>query len=479
MLKQASSSEFSKNLEKNSSKRPPVSIEKIETRTQQIGQKIFSGSSAVFSRDFWQSKIMELTTGNPRVKIQLFRFVDVLPVLKTSRLKAEHLIEYLSKPVAAVSWPFIMRFVAFLLKTPLRFLIVTIADHQVKQMGRTFIVGQNAQEVLPKVQKLRSQRVSFTLDILGEAVLSEDEAVIYRDQYAELIDQLGEMSQKWTAVEPCDFSALGEIPKVNISIKVSAFDSQIDASAFEESIASLKKRIEPLLRKAMKWGIFINFDMEQFSYKELTRELFKRILMEEEFRSYPYFGIVNQAYLVCARQDCADWVEFARKRGTRFTIRLVKGAYWDYETIIADQNGWEWPVFSKKWQSDVCFEDCAKMLLEAYPHIELAAASHNVRSLASTMAYAEELGLPKNSFEIQMLYGMSGSFKNSILKMGMRIREYCPMGEMLPGLSYLVRRLLENTANDSFLKQSFMDHAQIHDLLKNPDQSVPVSKEAR
>lgn len=446
----------------------PLSIEKIETRSLEIGQQIFSGASGIFRRDYWQRKIMELTTSDQRVKVQLFRFVDVLPVLGSFKLKLEHLLEYLSAPKGSTKWPWMLRIVSFLLRTPLQGLVVKISDQQVKSMGQTFIVGRNADEVLPKITKLRGEGVSFTLDILGEAVLSDEEAKEYRNQYERLIDRMGELSQSWKPVTPCDFSPMGEIPKVNISVKVSAFDTQIDPVAFEESIIRLRQRIEPLLRKAMKWGIFINFDMEQFSLKDLTRELFKRIIISPEFRGYPYFGIVNQAYLKSALDDTRDWIEFSKQRGTRFSIRLVKGAYWDYETILADQNHWERPVFSKKLESDICFEECAKLLLENYPHIELAAASHNVRSLSAAIAYAEALGLPKNAFEIQMLYGMSGSFRPAILKMGMRLREYCPMGEMLPGLSYLVRRLLENTANDSFLKQSFMDKKQRSLLLQDP-----------
>lgn len=459
----------------SNSKNPPLDNEKIESRCREIGQKIFSDSrryaTGLFNRGYWQQRMMELTTANPRVKVQLFRFVDVLPVLKTDEQKKTHLLEYLSKPQNAQSWPMLLRMAALSLKSPLHPWVVKMADQQVKQMGEVFIIGQTPEEVLPKVKSLRSQRIGFTLDVLGEAVLSEAEAKTYRDYYDNIITHLGEDSQSWESVDPCDFSPLGELPKVNVSVKVSAFDPTLDPMAPKASIERLSARIEPLLREAMKRGIFINFDMEQFSIKDLTKELFMHIMIKPEFRSYRHFGIVNQAYLRDSKQDAEDWVAFAKERGTPFTIRLVKGAYWDYETILAEQNGWASPVYLEKWQSDENFEECARILLNGYPHIELAAASHNVRSLAYTMAYAEAIELPKNAFEIQMLYGMSGAFKNALLGMGMRIREYCPMGEMLPGLSYLVRRLLENTANDSFLKQSFLDKRGIVELLKKPGPS--------
>lgn len=344
------------------------------------------------------------------------------------------------------------------------------ADKQVRQMGRIFIMGQKAHEVLPKIEKLRENKTGFTLDILGEAVLSDSEAEAYRRQYLELISILGEESKKWTSVGLLDHSPGGEVPKVNISIKISALDALSDPISFEETLDRLENRILPILRLAKEKNIFINFDMEQFSFRELVMELFRRILFRREFRDYPHLGIVVQAYLKSAERDVSFWIEQAKLRKTAFSIRLVKGAYWDYEEILAEQNGWESPVFESKQKTDLSFEECAVKLLSAYPAIELAIGSHNVRSIAFTASVAEALGLAKNSFEIQMLYGMSGAFKEVLIEMGYRVREYCPMGEMLPGLSYLVRRLLENTANDSFLKQSFMDHAQIGELLQSPRQ---------
>ncbi len=416
---------------------------------------------------------MEWTTRDPRVKTQLFRFVDVLPVLSSQESKCAHLLEYLSAPEGNQSraWPWFFRTTTALLKTPVQGLVTQIADQQVKQMAANFIVGRNSAEVLPKVEALRQQSVAFTLDILGEAVLSEKEAAEYRGLYDELLDGLGARSQSWSEQPLIDSSPLGPIPKVNLSIKISALDALPDPLSWESTLQRLQERLTPLLLKAMKYNIFINFDMEQFSYREMTNELFRRILMLPEFRSYRHLGIVVQAYLKCAEQDAREWVEFAKQRATPFTIRLVKGAYWDYETVVAQQNGWQIPVFEKKFQSDVSYERCAQILLSAFPQIELAAGSHNVRSLSYCLALSERLGLPKNAMEVQMLYGMSGAFRKAFVEKGIRFREYCPVGEMLPGLSYLVRRLLENTANDSFLKQSFLDKRGVRELLKNPANS--------
>ncbi len=455
-------------------KEPPYEMDRsIESRVQEIGQQIFDSvqgqTAGIWNKDFWQTRMMEWTTRQPTVKTQLFRFVDVLPVLRDQSSKREHLLEYLSRPASQKTWPWFFRLTTGLLHSPAAGLVTRIADDRVKEMANNFILGKRVDEVLPKVEALRSQGVSFTLDILGEAVLSNSEAAEYRGIYEYLIDGLGERSKSWSKVSLIDESPLGPLPKVNLSIKISALDAMPDPMAWEPTLKRLQDRLTPLLERAIKHNMFINFDMEQFSYREMTNELFRRILLDARFKNYRHLGIVVQAYLKTAESDVRQWVEIAKSRGTSFSIRLVKGAYWDYEVVVAQQNGWEIPVYEQKWQSDASYERCARILLSNYPNIELAAGSHNVRSLSYCLAVAESLGLPKNAMEVQMLYGMSGAFRKAFVEKGIRFREYCPVGEMLPGLSYLVRRLLENTANDSFLKQSFLDKRGVRELLKNPE----------
>lgn len=447
-----------------------TSNEPLETRTQAIGQQIFESSRlSLFNKNFWYTKTIELATSNPLVKTQLFRFVDVLPVLKTFEQKRDHLIEYLAPPPGQKNWPLSLKALVSLLRIPgLDRSLVKLSDFQVAQMAKNFIVGKNLEEALPKLLKSRSRNLAFTLDILGETVFSDSDSEMYLNLYEKLISNLGDIAKSWPRNSQLDESALGPIPPVNISLKVSALDCRMDPAAFEKSLERLSQRIEPLMRSAMKKNVFINFDMEQFSLRSLTRELFKRILSKDEFRNYRHFGIVVQAYQTQSHEDVLDWIEFAKWRKTPFTIRLVKGAYWDYEVIQADQNSWPSPVYARKIESDANYEHCSRSLLSAYPFIELALGSHNIRSLSHALAFAEELKLPRNALEIQMLYGMADPFKEAFSKKGYRVREYNPVGEMLPGLSYLVRRLLENSANDSFLKQSFMDRTEIRHLLKSP-----------
>ena len=179
-------------------------------------------------------------------------------------------------------------------------------------------------------------------------------------------------------------------------------------------------------------------------------------------------GIVVQAYLQSAEQDLQELLDWTRQRGTPITVRLVKGAYWDFENIVARYRGWPIPVYRRKWQSDDCFERLTMVLLQNRQWLRPAFASHNLRSLAHALALAEELQIPANSLEIQMLYGMGDQQAHLFRKRGYRVRIYTPFGELIPGMAYLVRRLLENTSNESFLRQSYIASTSVENLLMKP-----------
>jgi RHH-type proline utilization regulon transcriptional repressor/proline dehydrogenase/delta 1-pyrroline-5-carboxylate dehydrogenase len=154
------------------------------------------------------------------------------------------------------------------------------------------------------------------------------------------------------------------------------------------------------------------------------------------------------------------------------SIRLVKGAYWDYETVVARQNGWDIPVYMIKGQSDAAYERQAKKVLENHQICHLACASHNIRSISAVMEMAKALNVPEDRYEFQVLYGMAEPVRKGIQKIAGRIRLYCPYGRLLPGMAYLVRRLLENTSNESFLRQSFVEEKELERLLENPAKKI-------
>jgi RHH-type proline utilization regulon transcriptional repressor/proline dehydrogenase/delta 1-pyrroline-5-carboxylate dehydrogenase len=208
--------------------------------------------------------------------------------------------------------------------------------------------------------------------------------------------------------------------------------------------------------------------MESYAHKNGTLELFKTVFGQEEFKDWPHVGIVIQAYLRDSEADLRDLIDWGRARGTRFAVRLVKGAYWDYETTKSRQNGWKCPVYLQKPESDANFEALTRLLLENESVVTAAFGSHNVRSIAYAQALADELGIDHGRFEFQLLYGMAGPIKRALVEMGYRVREYCPVGELLPGMSYLVRRLLENTSNEGFLRAKFSENVSTEELLRDP-----------
>ena len=231
---------------------------------------------------------------------------------------------------------------------------------------------------------------------------------------------------------------------------------------------AVKERLRPLLRKAREHHAYVHVDMEQYSYKDLTLEIFKQTLLEDEFRDWSDVGIVIQAYLADSERDLLGLLEWSRERGTPVWVRLVKGAYWDYETVVAQSRNWPTPVFQEKWQSDDCYERLTKILLENYTDLRPAFGSHNLRSLSHAVACAKQLNVPEGAFELQMLYGMAEEQARAFSDQGHRVRIYTPFGQLMPGMAYLVRRLLENTSNDSFLRHSYDENVNIEDLLMKP-----------
>lgn len=394
---------------------------------------------------------MRWSMKDPDFKLGLFRFVDVLPSLSGSGPVAKHLREYLLSPqVDFSSW----------LKTGMRIglsnpltapLVAALVRQNVSHMASSFIAGADPDSAGTMLKKLWRQGRGFTVAILGEAVVSEEEALATQRQYIELICRLSEEARAWQPSEILERALWGVVPRVNVSVKCSALVPGLDGLAFDFYVERLQDRLRPILRAAVRCGAFVNLDMEQNDYRTLILATAEGLFCEQEFAGYPHLGIVCQAYLRESLADLKTIAQWQRRRTAPLTVRLVKGAYWDYEVAKASQRSWQIPVYTRKEDTDVNFERCLESLLCESPRLITAIGSHNVRSVACGMALAEARGIPPGGIEIQMLYGMAGSFKQALVKMGYRLREYAPVGKMLPGMAYLVRRLLENTSNQGFL----------------------------
>jgi RHH-type proline utilization regulon transcriptional repressor/proline dehydrogenase/delta 1-pyrroline-5-carboxylate dehydrogenase len=438
----------------------------IEQRGERIFELVDRNPESIFSKAGFYQRMMAFSMRDEHFKVQMFRFVDVLASLRSSRDIVQHLGEYFAD-MRNAPVPFLQTGLRVARSFP--WLTAPILRWNVSGMARQFIAGRNPDDVMKMLRQRRKERIGFTVDLLGEAVVSEPETDEYAARCFELVDGLAERTRGWS-------DPLGQntelFPVVNVSVKISALYSQMNPADPEDAIAHLAPKLRPILRRAREVGAFINFDMESYAHKNTTLELFRTLFSEREFQDWPHAGIVIQAYLRDAERDLRELLDWGRGRGTRFTVRLVKGAYWDYEKIKAAQNGWRCPVFLQKPESDACFEKCTRILLDNESIVTAAFGSHNVRSIAHAQAYAAQLGIDKSRFEFQLLYGMAGPIKRALVEMGYRVREYCPVGELLPGMSYLVRRLLENTSNEGFLKAKFSDKASAVQLLRDPNSLV-------
>ena len=445
---------------------------KIIARGKEFFSSISGEAPSVFNKGWWTGKVMDWSMKNEDFKVQMFRFVDVLPYLNTSQSLSRHIEEYFAGEDSNI--PDVLKWGAG--KTSFggglvaKVLNKTIRSN-IETMARQFIIGQVSKEAVKGIKKLRKDGFAFVLDLLGEATVSEKESDAYRDGYLEVLEAIHKELGKWKPLDGgADNMDWGHAPMVNVSVKPSAFYSQAKSVDVDGSAAGMMSRIEPIYKKVMDMNGFMCIDMESLKYKEATVELYKRL--RTKYPDYPHFGIVFQTYLKSVDQDVREFLDWAREAGLPVSIRLVKGAYWDYETVMSKQNGWEVPVWTHKPESDIAYERVSKMILENHDICHYACASHNIRSIAAVMEMAQELNVPEEKYEFQVLYGMAEPVRKGLKNVAKRVRLYCPYGDLLPGMAYLVRRLLENTANESFLKQTFADEADMDVLLENPEATL-------
>ncbi len=444
----------------------------IESETQQIGRYVWDHlarrTPSMFERRWWDDRILSWAMSDESVKVQMFRFVDALPMLRTHESVTRHLQEYFEEVNQHL--PGAVRLVLEISQpnTVLGRALSLNARSNARRMAQRFIAGAKVDEVVQAVGRIRKDGFAFTLDLLGEAIIGEAEADAYQQAYLELLSQMAPQVNGWPESMQIDCDHRGPLPRMNVSVKLSALYSQFSPVDPSGTAAAVAARFRPLLRSARENNAYVHVDMEQYAYKDLTLDIFKQVLMEDEFRDFADVGVVIQAYLPDAAKDLKELLTWVKKRGTAVWVRLVKGAYWDYETVVAQSHGWRIPVYQQKWQSDDNFETQTRFLMENYEWLRPALASHNLRSLANGIAIARQLDVPMAAYEIQMLYGMGSEQAQLFAEMGHRVRIYTPFGELIPGMAYLVRRLLENTSNDSFLRHSFAENVCVEELFMKP-----------
>jgi proline dehydrogenase len=425
----------------------------VEAELQRVGRAIHAampGRSRHPLRALDQ-KAMGLASQDQQLRAALFRFVDVTPACRNLDDLARHLTAYLEEvgerppPIEAA-----MRMSG---TKAGRAALGAAAAAGVRHMAHRFIVGETPRAALKSIRHLWEHGAAVSLDLLGEATVTQAEADRYAARCMDALETLAEAAPRWPARPALEADSLGPLPRVNLSVKVSALSPLLRPEAPEVGRDDAARRMRPLLVRAKELGAHLHIDMESVDTLEATLDLVVEMLDEPELRDGPSTGVVMQAYLRESPDQLERVIEWARATDRRppLVVRLVKGAYWDHEVVEARQHGWTPPVFEQKAESDRNFEALTLRLLEAWPHVRPAIASHNLRSVAHAVAANRAAGREDRDLEVQVLRGLGDDLAAALASRGMRVRIYCPVGDMVAGMAYLVRRLLENTSNESFL----------------------------
>ena len=433
-----------------------------EQQTLEIGRRLAAAEPAEPWIRRIEENLIDRLLADPGFKTQVFRLVDVYPSLRDAEDRFGHMSTYLSGDAAP---SFVRRGLAVAGKLAIgRRSAAGVLDYSIARMARRFIAGSTPAEALPALERLWQKGSAPILDLLGEVTVTDPDADRYANRVTEYLSTVAEAMALWESRPHLESDHHGPLPRLSVAIKPTATSAHYHPLPATEGKDEAAARIRPILDAAGRHGVFVWLDMEHFAVRDLTGDLFRRLATE-----YPdvEMGIVVQAYLRDSIPQLEALIDFAKSRTRPIGIRLVKGAYWDTETVEAAAHGWPCPVFEDKADTDINFEKATAVLNAAAEWVRPAYASHNLRSVAHAIADARSRGLGNEAIEFQVLYGMGDDLRAALADLGMRTRFYAPVGELIPGMAYLVRRLLENTSNESFLRQS-RHEAELDDLLAAP-----------
>jgi len=409
--------------------------------------------------------LMRRAMGNAALRTQMFRFVDALPAMADDDDLYRHLEEYLGSDVLPRLFS---RAVAQSGRVPGgRKLAAATARREVARMATQFIVATDAAGTAVELGRLWERGRAATVDLLGEHTHSHAEADRYAERLADLVTVLVDASRAWPANDILERDDLGALARVAVAIKPTALAPDLAALTADAGISSAARRLMGILEGAARDRAQVWFDLERYEVKHVTHRLVRDLLGRPELAGLQA-GIVVQAYLKDSYEDLASLCEWAAGREVPLGIRLVKGAYFDTETVVAEAASWPVPVYRRKAETDANFERCVRLLHSYHGRVRAAFGSHNLRSLAYAIAAGRAAGIPDTGYEIQLLWGMAEPVHEAFRQLGFRLRVYSPMGELVPGMAYLVRRLLENTSNDSFVRLRFAEHKNLASLVAKP-----------
>ncbi|MDP6635442.1 MAG: proline dehydrogenase family protein [Phycisphaerae bacterium] len=435
--------------------------EQILARGRELLELIGSASRSGFGRGGWRDWLLNWSMRHERLKRRMFSFIASLPRADTPQAFGALLKGSFTGHDDA---PWLLRvavqLACFTGSFGLR-MLQPMVRRRAEEMARRFIIGSTQARTVENLARLRRRGFAFTLDVLGESARSDVEGERYVRTYLRLLDSLGAVQNDWSGLVSGGQLDWGAAPRINVSIKPSAL-------AVDGDLSTMFDRAGEIYQKVIGLGGYLCIDMESLDLKDATYELYRRLRTDKRFGDWPHLGLAVQSYLRATESDLAGLLDWARTQGVCISVRLVKGAYWDSEVAAAEARGAQPPVYTVKADTDAAFERAAVAILQNSDICHLACASHNIRSVCAVLETARALGVPENRCEFQLIYGMAELLGEALLQSAQRVRLYCPHGDMLVGMAYLIRRLQENTSNESILRQEFDPAADPADLLANP-----------
>jgi len=336
----------------------------------------------------------------------------------------------------------------------------TVAGQAMKEIGRQFVLGRDIEEARDRGKYYVERGYNYSYDMLGEAARTDADARRYYQSYSDALDSISKNCEGDVRTNP------------GISVKLSALLARYEYGHKERVMNELLPRALKLAKKAAAFNMGFNIDAEEQDRLDLSLDVIEAILSDSELRAWDGFGVVVQAFGKRSAQTL-DWLyALSGELDRRIMVRLVKGAYWDAEIKRAQVMGLsDFPVFTRKACSDVSYLSCARQLLGMTDRIYPQFATHNAHSVSAVLELARDID--RSKFEFQRLHGMGESLHDQVLQdSGVPCRIYAPVGAHKDLLAYLVRRLLENGANSSFVNQIVDTNISPEEIARDPIDAV-------
>lgn len=407
-----------------------------ETADKLIADKLLAGN--------WQEHVG--TSGSVFVNASTWGLMLTGRIIRLDQQTVEHPGRFMRRMVARAGEP-----------------VIRGAMRQaMKIMGHQFVMGRTIAEAMKRSQSAENRQYRYTFDMLGEAALTREDSRRYFDAYCDGIDAIGRAAAEAPSIDAAP----------SISVKLSALHPRYSHGQRERVLDDLTPLLTELALRAKKANIGFTVDSEEADRLELSLELFEAVYRNPQLEGWEGLGLAIQAYQKRGLAVSRWVIDLAGQAGRRIGIRLVKGAYWDAEIKRAQVDGLEgYPVYTRKPNSDICYLACARVLLEAEDRVYCQFATHNAQTLASVI----HLAGTNSGYEFQRLHGMGDELYDEVVgadKLNLPCRVYAPVGNHEDLLPYLVRRLLENGSNTSFVNRIVDEKAPIDAIVEDPVDTV-------